>query len=347
MKKIAIFQTDLGLGGIQTALLTLLIYLENKSYQIDLYLFEKAEKELTLPRNISVKYMKPFPAAFKLLPFSLVKHFARGKVSSASYDVSIDFNGYSVDTALGALQISAEHKVIWVHSDYEKRIKYNLKFRMLWGQMKRKYSFFDEVAVVSKGAEKAFRKVIDYGVSTRVVSNIIDIAYIMRMKDEVTTLSVDPERYNLVTMGRLVHSKGFDLLLDLFATIWEKRQDMMLYIIGDGPEMKSLLAKRDELGLKECVTFLESQMNPYTMMDQMDGFVFAPRYEGQGIVLLEAFALGLDVFVPKEMEAFNPAVIGIENLEEALLGAQKKEKTYISLENYNSSVIEEIDRLLS
>ena len=41
MKKIAIFQYDLGMGGIQKSLINLLNNLEISNYDIDLYLFSK------------------------------------------------------------------------------------------------------------------------------------------------------------------------------------------------------------------------------------------------------------------------------------------------------------------
>ena len=39
MKKIAIFQYDLGVGGIQKSLINLLNNIDNDKYMIDLYLF--------------------------------------------------------------------------------------------------------------------------------------------------------------------------------------------------------------------------------------------------------------------------------------------------------------------
>ena len=56
------------------------------------------------------------------------------------------------------------------------------------------------------------------------------------------------------------------------------------------------------------MTLLGNQPNPFPYMDRMDGFVLTSRYEGQGMVIWEAKALGLPLYLSKNLEAYNPGV---------------------------------------
>ena len=75
----------------------------------------------------------------------------------------------------------------------------------------------------------------------------------------------------------------------------------------------------------------------------MDGFVLTSRYEGQGIVIWEAKTLGLELFISKNLEAYNPGIAGYDDIAQALICAKRREKVRDDLHEYN----EEIDRRLA
>lgn len=99
----------------------------------------------------------------------------------------------------------------------------------------------------------------------------------------------------LAAVGRLTHQKGFDLLLEAFALIAPKHPDWRLVIWGEGDDRKALEAQRDALGLKEQVEMPGVTSRPGLWIETADVFVLSSRYEGWGIVLLEAMAAGLPV----------------------------------------------------
>jgi glycosyltransferase involved in cell wall biosynthesis len=112
----------------------------------------------------------------------------------------------------------------------------------------------------------------------------------------------------LVTaVGRLVPQKGFDLLLESFAKIAHKHPEWILMIWGEGPDRAALEAQRDKLGLRDRVVMPGVSKSPGSWIETADIFVLSSRYEGWGIVLLEAMASGLPVtsfdceFGPREM----------------------------------------------
>ena len=102
-----------------------------------------------------------------------------------------------------------------------------------------------------------------------------------------------------------------------------------------------------ELGLEGFVTLLGNQTNPFCYMDKMDGFVLTSRYEGQGMVIWEAKALGLPLYISKNLEPYNPGVTGCGDMVQALLAAQKPaEKVYDDLSDYNAEITRRADAVL-
>ena len=99
----------------------------------------------------------------------------------------------------------------------------------------------------------------------------------------------------LTAVGRLTHQKGFDLLLEAFARIADRHPEWKLVIWGEGDDRKSLEALRDALGLKGRVEMPGVTERPGLWVETADVFVLSSRYEGWGIVLLEAMAAGLPV----------------------------------------------------
>jgi glycosyltransferase involved in cell wall biosynthesis len=99
----------------------------------------------------------------------------------------------------------------------------------------------------------------------------------------------------LVAVGRLVPQKGFDLLLQAFAKVHSDLPEWKLVIWGEGPDRPALEAERDRLGLRGCVELPGITSRPGIWVETADAFVLSSRYEGWGIVLLEAMAAGLPV----------------------------------------------------
>ena len=82
-------------------------------------------------------------------------------------------------------------------------------------------------------------------------------------------------------------------------------------------------------------------------MDKMDGFVLTSRYEGQGMVIWEAKALGLPLYISKNLEPYNPGITGYEDMVKALSGARRPEhKTYDDLSAYNQAISASVRKLL-
>ncbi len=99
----------------------------------------------------------------------------------------------------------------------------------------------------------------------------------------------------LVSVGRLVPVKQFDLLLSGFALALRDNPGWHLRIVGEGPLLNSLLRLRDHLQLQDHVEFLSNKDNICDVFRDADFFVSTSAYEGFPNALCEAMAYGLPV----------------------------------------------------
>ncbi len=347
MKKIAIFQSDLAIGGIQRSLINLLNQLDYNRVSVDLFLFDRTDfYHDQMPQAVKIIYLRPLLSYANFIPFDVLKHLIKQKKVKGNYDLAIDFNGYRVDCALGALTLHAKQHVIWIHNDYFQKRKTEPKYRLLYQFSKAKFKHYDQFIGVSLGviASLLTTQKINEGL-TQVIPNFINTDEIIKKSKEVIDFDLDSSKINLVSVGRLVYFKGFDLLLEAFKKVIDQRKDFHLYIIGDGPDKAQLIQCCSSLHLDPWVSFLGRQANPFPCMVKMDAFVLDSRYEGQGMVILEAKTLGLPVIMPKRLEKYNDAVVGTDDIVQSMLKVHKQEKKIDHLEDYNQAIKDKINRL--
>lgn len=99
-----------------------------------------------------------------------------------------------------------------------------------------------------------------------------------------------------LAVGRMSHlHKGFDLLIDAFHIFTKTNKDWMLDIVGEGPEEQMLRKKIDEYGLQQRVYIHPFTSNIQEYYSHAQIYVLSSRWEGFGLVLVEAMAHGLPV----------------------------------------------------
>ena len=98
----------------------------------------------------------------------------------------------------------------------------------------------------------------------------------------------------VLAVGRLIEQKDHGTMLRAFARVREEHPETRLAILGSGPleaETRTLAAS---LGISDAVA-LPGRTEIRDWLDRADVFVHTSRWEGFGIVLLEAMLVGLPI----------------------------------------------------
>lgn len=106
----------------------------------------------------------------------------------------------------------------------------------------------------------------------------------------------------ITAIGRTVYQKGFDLLLTAFARLCPVVPEARLLIAGDGAMLHELEKMIAQLRLSERVRLLGYRADVASLLGASDLFALPSRWEGFGVVALEAMALG----VPMVMTETSP-----------------------------------------
>lgn len=113
------------------------------------------------------------------------------------------------------------------------------------------------------------------------------------------TLNIKQDAYVIISIGSLIHRKGFDILIKSIQILREQSVKAELIIVGDGCEHKNLKALSEELNVSECVHFLGERNDiPKLLRSNVDIFASGARDEAFGLVLAEAGAAGLACVAP-------------------------------------------------
>lgn len=205
-------------------------------------------------------------------------------------DIIVSFaDGLSLDLVAR----TSSFRLAWVHTDYLNEIKDKKKLE----SVSRKYKVYDKVVFACDALRKKFVKALSLK-NDVVISNTVDIDRLNFLsfngKSEIADRSDD--KVHFLGVGRLSKEKGFDRLISSFGKLNASlRECCHLTIIGSGEErgrLESLISQHRLWDTVSLVGFLE---NPYPSMRDCDVLLVPSRFEGFGLVVAEALALGKTV----------------------------------------------------
>lgn len=147
------------------------------------------------------------------------------------------------------------------------------------------------------------------------------------------------ENKKIISVGRLEHQKGYDILIDIWNIISKKYSNWILEIYGEGSERKNLQNKINKLGLEKSFLLKGATKDIQNKYLESSIYVMSSRYEGFGMVLVEAMACGLPVISfdcpcgPKDiikdnedgfLVPFENIELMAEKIEELILDEEKR-----------------------
>lgn len=323
-KKRVLFVLDsLGSGGAEKDLVTVINLLDKNKYNVELLTFSKgglyenlvpeSVKRLEIPlyyQFLSKKYnsinfffrliflfLRTYSAIFTRVYSWYTKFFSLPKLHPAQlnwkfnkfafsrlkskYDAAIAFS-QGLPTYFVATNIIAISKYAWINTDYNEA-KYNIHFDSIY------YNQFNKVINISPRGEEIFLEAHPkLKQKSLIVYNIISGDVIKKMSQSGNGFIDDFNGIRILTIGRIVPPKGYDLAIKACANLKEKNINFKWYAIGEGPMKPELETLIKEKNVDDVFSFIGTYSNPYPFINQCDIYCQPSRFEGFGIALAEA-----------------------------------------------------------
>lgn len=160
-----------------------------------------------------------------------------------------------------------------------KNFLYTLKNFYMDFKVKQSVNKYDEFIVLTKEDKESWKNK-----KIKVIPNFINF---------IPEESSNCENKKIISVGRLEYEKGYDILIDVWNIISKKYPDWILEIYGEGSEREKLQNKIDKLGLEKSFLLKGAVKNIQEKYLESSIYVMSSRFEGFGMVLVEAMACGL------------------------------------------------------
>lgn len=110
-----------------------------------------------------------------------------------------------------------------------------------------------------------------------------------------TKISLNRRRDSIITVGRLVPEKGYDILINTLNCIKNTKPNFNTIILGTGPEKNNLLNLIHKYDLKNNVEIIENETDVYKFLANSTVFVVTSLTESFGLAMLESLSIGIPV----------------------------------------------------
>lgn len=310
-KRICIYGCSEVFGGTEQYIMTMYQTIDRSKLQFD-FLFPYNTGKISYESKIKELggnvYREYYKNSEKRIKGAITSRNLFHKHSEWS---GIYINWQSVDTAyrliIAAKQEGIQSRVIHAHNNgYNRQFKAKDKIYELFFHLTKKYYVTDFLACSDLAGKWLF-----HTEKFTVIPNAVPFkkfAFSSEMRETIRrTYNIKDSEIVFGFCGRLVEQKNPEFLIDVFECLIQKRSNSKLLIVGDGQLREQIEKKIKTCCLSDKVIITGMVPNVEDYMQAMDCFLLPSRYEGFGIVLLEAQAAGLPCFaskgvVPKETD---------------------------------------------
>ena len=291
--RVAFFQPHLDAGGVERVVLNLLRHLDRKSFRPLLILGRREGRLLSMvPDDVTVFDLQGRPMS-RAVP-RLIECLA----TSGARVACAGTNATNIGLLLAAaLMRRAPAVIVGEHTPpriYKQQAKWSA-FRRLAMRLLYPRAACITVPLAEIGEElKDLLRVSDLKV--RALDNpVLERAALTDCSPRAQLPDFCQGVPILVAAGRLVHLKGFDILIEAFARLAERWPEGRLVILGEGPERARLTALVEDRGLTSRVFLPGMVDNPMDYFHRAEAVVMTSRYDAAPNVLVEAMAAGAPV----------------------------------------------------
>lgn len=319
MKKLLFINGHLNTGGVEKSLLDVLKHLDDSRYDVELLLLEElGDYASELPESVHVS-LRCLNNTYGSLPssllrcirqrdwfcfrmrliFLLMKFFGQEKICFAKklltgnrhYDCVIGFRP-GICTQIAAFAVNADKRITWWHHG---------EINVERGSYLEAASACTQIAVVSQACRNllaaTFPSLKD---KLTLVPNMLD-SDAVRKKADAFRPYVKGGEFHIVTLCRLSPEKHIENAIFAAQKLKEAGIAFQWHMVGGGSIESDLRKTAQDCGVEDVFLFEGNQPNPYPYLKNADLFVHPSYVESQGIVILEAMALGIPCVVTKSL----------------------------------------------
>lgn len=317
MKKNVIIRSgSLRMGGLERVLIEVLQNIDKKKYNLTLVVDDDCGEDNIFEKDIPKEIPYYFLKSQKLIEkTNYYKSRRKNILYKLIYNIYMNIETYIksknlknlikklgkidvfIDYDAGATKyienIEADKKVVWIHNSIPNLKKSESKIKR-FGKRLEKYNKI--IAICDEMKEELTD--IYPNLKERIIRiyNPFNFSRVLNLKDDLSELN-EKDRNLLkedycIAISRLdTVQKDYKTLLKAFKILKSKGINKKLYIVGDGPSKEEIENTIREYDLIEEVKLLGRFKNPYIWLNNADFFIHSSKYEGFGLVLIEAAIL--------------------------------------------------------
>lgn len=290
MKKILFSSYSLQIGGIETALITLLKNINDK-YDITLVLEKKEGLFLDeVPKNIKILTYKPNNNKITLIrkAINFLKQLKFKIKYKNKFDYSVSYATYSYSSSFVARNAS-KNPYLWVHNDYLNFYNGDInEYKSFFKKLK--VEDFSKIVFVSEHDKNIFIDEFSKLKNKAIFcNNLIDYKKIVNLSKEKVNDFEKTDIITFINIGRhLENQKKLSRIINACKILNKEGYKYRVVFIGDGPDSNQYKEQAKNI---ENIIFLGAKKNPYPYLAASDCLVMSSDYEGYPVVFLESMIL--------------------------------------------------------
>ena len=317
MKKNVIIRSgSLRMGGLERVLIEVLQNIDKKKYNLTLVIDDDCGEDNIFEKDIPKEIPYYFLKSQKLIEKTNYYKLRRKNILyKLMYNIYMNIETYIksknikklieklgkidvfIDYDAGATKyienVEADKKVVWIHNSIPNLKKSEGKIKR-FGKRLEKY---DRIVAICDEMKEELKDIYP-NLKDKIIRiyNPFNFSRVLNLKNDMSELTEkDKELLNedyCIAISRLdTVQKDYKTLLKAFKILKSKGINKKLYIVGDGPSKEEIENMIKEYDLIEEVKLLGRFKNPYVWLNNADFFIHSSKYEGFGLVLIEAAIL--------------------------------------------------------
>ncbi len=314
MKNIFILIPNLGGGGAERVITTIVNYINPKEWNVTLVVLQSGNSVYShfVPQYINFIQLNYSRVRYSLPKLILILWQKRPAIVLSTLghlNLALSIVRFILPRQM--VFIARESSIVSFMNKYQ---SYQYLLSWLYRIFYKKYD-----SIVCQSNFMALDLIEQFNIpkhKIEVICNPIDTPRVIKYSKMPISASSNVENWcnykgvKLLAVGRLSPEKGFDLLIDAINLCRDLH--LQLLILGSGPLLDQLTLQINRLNLSHIILLNPFLENPYPLMASSDGFILSSHFEGFPNAVLEAVSLGTPVIATPAPGGLTEIIRGIE-----------------------------------